>query len=252
MYRIFNKDIVASELFTVNLTQEEVKLVLEGNMFRDHPELIPDDCIIIEQEAPFNYPTFDKKVNTIREMTREEQILILSKIDLLYEGEYIKNGKIITVPVPDNLFQKKWESPNWIEGMNLEERIKTYDKMIDKYKDEIRESGFIYISSKEKITHNQKARDKDTALLLGKMNAQKILESKYPDKKTKWYFNKEDILETDFNTLQDIFVQGSLFIQAVFDAEGYFKSLEPNNLLSIDDFRNKIDEISEVKCYKSL
>lgn len=68
MFRIFNKDVISKELFTVNLSQQEVDVVLEGDLFKDHPELSPQACIVVEQDYPFSFPTFDREKNTIREM----------------------------------------------------------------------------------------------------------------------------------------------------------------------------------------
>lgn len=48
MFRIFNKDVISKELFTVNLSQQEVDVVLEGDLFKDHPELSPKACIVVE------------------------------------------------------------------------------------------------------------------------------------------------------------------------------------------------------------
>ena len=71
MFRIYDKNVIAKEIFSVNLTQEEVEIVLEGNLFKDHPELNPQDYVVIEQDYPFDYPTF--KNETIKEMTIYER-----------------------------------------------------------------------------------------------------------------------------------------------------------------------------------
>ena len=73
MFRIFNKDVISKELFTVNLSQQEVDVVLEGDLFKDHPELSPQACIVVEQDYPFSFPTFDREKNTIREMSLYER-----------------------------------------------------------------------------------------------------------------------------------------------------------------------------------
>ncbi len=57
----------------------------------------------------------------IKEMSREEKILIKNQMSLLQEGEYISKNKIISVERPTDLLKPLWKSPNWIEGATLEE-----------------------------------------------------------------------------------------------------------------------------------
>lgn len=69
----------------------------------------------------FNDP---KLVNgNIYEKTREDKILLDNKIELLQDGEYVENNKIIIVPAPEDLFQKLWnkELHIWEEGATLVE-----------------------------------------------------------------------------------------------------------------------------------
>ena len=133
MFRIHTKEKISKEIFTVNLTQEEVNLVLEGNIFKDHPELNPQDYIVIEQDYPFDYPTF--KDNTIKEMTIYERyqngLYALSErekeyqgdIITLSEGQYIdESGVLQTVPKPEGTrVEWNWETHDWEEkATNLE------------------------------------------------------------------------------------------------------------------------------------
>lgn len=133
MFRIHTKEKISKEIFTVNLTQEEVNLVLEGNIFKDHPELNPQDYIVIEQDYPFDYPTF--KDNTIKEMTIYERyqngLYALSErekeyqgdIITLSEGQYIdEKGVLQTIPkIEGTRVEWNWEIHEWEEkATNLE------------------------------------------------------------------------------------------------------------------------------------
>ena len=133
MFRIHTKEKISKEIFTVNLTQEEVDLVLEGNIFKDHSELNPQDYIVIEQDYPFDYPTF--KDNTIKEMTIYERyqngLYALSErekeyqgdIITLLEGQYIdEKGVLQTVPKIEGVkVEWNWETHEWEEkATNLE------------------------------------------------------------------------------------------------------------------------------------
>ena len=104
----------------------------------------------------YNNPTIDTINGNIREKTREELILIDNKLELLQDGEYVEDGEIIVVEVPDNLIKKTWDKNThiWKEGVTREElieerknKILEYKKLKDDKKD-LEESGF---SSEEEI-----------------------------------------------------------------------------------------------------
>ena len=133
MFRIYTKEKISKEIFTVNLSQEEVDLVLEGNIFKDHPELNPQDYVVIEQDCPFDYPTF--KDNTIKEMTIYERyqngLYALSEREKEYQGDIItlepgqyidENGVLQTVPKIEGVkVEWNWETHEWEEkATNLE------------------------------------------------------------------------------------------------------------------------------------
>ncbi len=133
MFRIHTKEKISKEIFTVNLTQEEVDLVLEGNIFKDHPELNPQDYVVIEQDYPFSYPTFEN--DTIKEMTIYERyqngLYALSErekeyqgdIITLSEGQYIdESGVLQTIPkIEGTRVEWNWKTHEWEEkATNLE------------------------------------------------------------------------------------------------------------------------------------
>ena len=127
MFRIYDKNIIAKEIFSVNLTQEEVEIVLEGNLFKDHPELNPQDYVVIEQDYPFDYPTYDELEDTIREMTlierhknglyelEEHEVVYNNDILRLEPGQFINlEGILQTVPkIEGTRVEWNWELNKW-------------------------------------------------------------------------------------------------------------------------------------------
>ena len=135
MFRIFNKDVISKELFTVNLSQQEVDVVLEGDLFKDHPELSPKACIVVEQDYPFSFPTFDRELNTIREMSLYEryknslyglqfnEVEYKNDILTLEAGQYVNEaGELITVPKIEGVrVEWDWNTHTWEDkATNLE------------------------------------------------------------------------------------------------------------------------------------
>ena len=120
------------ELFNTILTRTEVEQ--SGGLFVDHPELREENCIVVETERPFENPISDDLV-TIREMTREELILMKNKTELLLDGEYIETGEIKTVEKPLDLIRPIWnrELHVWSEGMTKEELMTERKNKILKY-----------------------------------------------------------------------------------------------------------------------
>lgn len=125
MFRVYSKEKVSKELFTVNLTSAEVQTVMGGNLFLDHPELKEEDCVVIERDNEVRNPTWDG--NELREMTREEKILWLEEINLLIDGEYIENGKIKEIKYDENLkyYRATWDKEQliWYDSIKKEELV---------------------------------------------------------------------------------------------------------------------------------
>ncbi|MGL5656868.1 MAG: DUF4376 domain-containing protein [Fusobacteriaceae bacterium] len=61
------------------------------------------------------------KEGIVKEKTREDEILLEGKLELLYPGEIMKDGKIEKIEIPGGLYKPLWKSPIWIEGATLEE-----------------------------------------------------------------------------------------------------------------------------------
>lgn len=98
---------------------------------RYYPEWNKDNHI--STEAKFQNPILDFGV--IREKTREELILLDNKTELLQDGEYIENNKIIRLEAPSYLFKKLWnkEKNLWEEGATQGEINLEVNKLIDEF-----------------------------------------------------------------------------------------------------------------------
>lgn len=175
MFRIYNKKRIAEELFSVNLTQEEINAVMGGNIFLDHPELKEGDCVVIERDNEVQNPTWDG--NELREMTREEKILLLEEIDLLVDGEYLENGEIKEVKYIKEL---GYYRPAWNKELHIWEEGTTKEEFIEMRKNKILEYS--------KLEEDKKA----------------LESSKFPvDEEIKAITERMAILEVDINNLQE-------------------------------------------------
>lgn len=98
---------------------------------RYYPEWNIDSHISTEVE--FQNPILDSGV--IREKTREESILLDNKIELLQDGEYVENNKIIKIEAPNYLLKKIWnkELKIWQEGAVKEDIKKEIEKLISEF-----------------------------------------------------------------------------------------------------------------------
>lgn len=199
------------------------------------------------------YATQNKYSNPIisdgvlREKTREELVLIDNKLELLQDGEYIEQGKIIIVPAPGNLLKKKWDKTAhvWGEGATVEELKEYYFNKINTYKAEILEVGFDFNG------HQQKCREKDLALLGNAIAANEDAQVYSKTPVSHWSFNDHDVVEMSLEDLKHLRIAGATFVQAIFTVEAQLKASEANILLEKQDFIKKVDELSTVKCFKS-
>lgn len=134
MIIVYTKEKEPKELFNTILTRTEVEQ--SGGLFVDHPELREENCIVVETERPFENPISDDLV-TIREMAREELILMKNKTELLLDGEYIEAREIKTIEKPLDLIRPIWnrELHIWNEGMTKEELMLKRKDLIMQYKE---------------------------------------------------------------------------------------------------------------------
>ena len=175
MFRIYNKKRIAEELFSVNLTQEEINAVMGGNIFLDHPELKEEDCVVIERDNEVQNPTWDG--NELREMTREEKILLLGEEDLLINGEYIENNEIKEIKYDENL---KYYRPTWNKELHIWEEGTTREEFIEMRRNKILE--YSKLEEEKRIFEN----------------------TKFPsENEVEVIIEKMAILEVDINNLQE-------------------------------------------------
>lgn len=224
--------------------------------FKKNPSLYYPDWKNIYYASPtkYEYPIIDTN-DVIREMTREEKITILGMEELLEDGEYVEEGKIIKVEYDEKLgyLKRTWNKKThvWYEGATDEELQEKYYSIINSYKTEILETGYIFIDETKK-KHQQKCRDKDLALLGNAIAAQEDIATFSPETslKTLWAFNDGDTLEMTLQELKKLRLQGAMFVQVVFSIEAQLKSQENNIKLTKDDFIELINSNSEIKCWE--
>lgn len=149
MFRVYSKEKVSKELFTVNLLQGEIDTVMGGNLFLDHPELKQEDCVVIERDNEVQNPTWDG--NELREMTREEKILLLEEIDLLVDGEYLENGEIKEIKYIKEL---GYYRPTWNKELHIWEEGTTKEEFIEIRKNKILE--YSKLEEDKKLLENSK------------------------------------------------------------------------------------------------
>ncbi|WP_297639534.1 hypothetical protein [uncultured Clostridium sp.] len=133
-----------------------------GEFKAEPTKFYPDWNVInhISTEVEFQNPIYIDGV--IREKTREELILLDNKIELLHNGEYIENNKIIVVEAPNYLFKKLWNKENnsWEEGATQEEVNTDVNRLIDEYtllgdqKERWIKYGFDVLEIEEKMASN--------------------------------------------------------------------------------------------------
>lgn len=237
MFRVYTKEQKSREVFNVNLTAAEVKIVMENNLFLDHPELNKEDYIIVEQENLFVCPIYDAEKNIVEEATREQRILLFQEIDLLQDGEYIDEKRIVTVPCTENFFRKTWDKELhiWKEGATEEEIKTAWFDNINKWKPQVLEGPFNYVHTDGK-TYKQKLRvGKDDTLLSTAIQAL-IRNAEIPS--IEWAFDDENnsVLMTleDLRKLQDT---GFVWTQCVYEAERELKAMEADFTKDINFFR---------------
>lgn len=206
-----------------------------------------DKETMIASGIKYENPVLDDETQGLREKTREELILIDNKIELLADGEYIEQGKIIVVPCPEGLLKKKWDKTAhvWGEEATVEELKEFYFNLINKYKAEILEVGFNFNG------HQQKCREKDLALLGNAIAANEDAQVYSKTPVSHWSFNDHDVVEMSLEDLKHLRIAGATFVQAIFTVEAQLKAAEANILLEKQDFIKKVDELSTVKCFKS-
>lgn len=95
-----------------------------------------DNEKMIYSEEKFNdLIKIDPITNNLRLKTREEKIIEDNQINLLQDGEYIENNKIIKVDCNENYYKKTWDKENhvWFDSIEKEELTKMRKEKILNY-----------------------------------------------------------------------------------------------------------------------
>lgn len=240
---------------TNNRTDQDNKDILDGKYDNSETPLSYEERIakifsdwqegdiLVIADQPLKYPKLQG--DTLVEMTIEE-VCESGDLSVLDVGEVYQDGKIIKKEPSDDLFSPKWEYPNWIESMPQEEQEEYHNKLIDVLKAELLEDGFIY-ADKAKTSHQQKCRDKDLSYL-GNVIAS-MTDASIPT--MKWYFNNGDMLELSLEDMKGLRVNGAIFLSVVFGIEAQMKSEQPTKNITLEMFKDKVDTISQVKCWRA-
>ena len=142
MFRIYTKERDSKELFNVNLTAIEVRELMGNNLFLDYPEVDKNNCIIVEQEESFKYPTYSEGM--IREKTKEE--LVAEGIEVSLEpGEKIVNKKLVKIERPSQYHI--WNGSEWVvdfEEIKAIKREELKKKRAEKIEENIEVHGEVF------------------------------------------------------------------------------------------------------------
>ena len=240
MFYIYSKEKLPKVLFDVNLTSEEVKLYGGWDViFSYYPDIKKDETIIVERNAPFNYPILN--VNTIREMTREEKVE--NDIEIQLEaGEVIRDKKIVKIEKPQkNEKYLTWNKEKEQWNYDTEREQKDYFNTIDNIKVAILEYGFDYqVNGKE---HRQRCRDKDIAYMVANIVALQTAKTLGIEKTITWYFEDNVGMTAGLQELGQLMLYGTTFIQSVYDTENYFKTEVAPKEVTKEEFEAKRKEI---------
>ena len=114
-------------------------------------------------------PILDNGV--LREKTREELILLNNRLELLQDGEYVKDGEIVVVEVPKDLLKPKWSRDLniWVEGMTKAELIEERKNKIVEF-EKLEEEKKILEGSKFSTEDEVKAITEKIEVLEGDIN----------------------------------------------------------------------------------
>ena len=181
--------------------------------------------------------------------------------NLLKDGDYIQDGKLITVEYEGLGYLKRaWNKQKhvWYESATEEEVKIAYCDLIIEYQNQVMEVGFVWthLHDEESKTHIQRVRDTDILKLETAIStlvdSRTIAETKkttpvittYP-----WHFDDlgEDICELAETELRELrLVGGGVFAAAVYETCKVLKQIEPNLNITLEDF------LTELKKHTSI
>lgn len=222
---------------------KDIKLVY--SVYANNLEEVKKEPLKYYTEYTKNMFIVDKKFEhpivideQIREMNKKEKVERNIEVQL-YDGEYIKDKKLILVKKPGNFYYWDNKQSEWI--LNEDELKNNYFKIVEQYKEEKLESGFEY-KYKDK-TYIQKCREKDISTISTNIISLQTLEKIGINKKITWYFSDESYSVFGLKELQDLMMFGVSFVQSVYDTEHFFKTQNPKDILTKEEFETKRKEI---------
>lgn len=181
---------------------------------------------------------------TLREKSREEQIILDNKIELLYDGEVLRDGEIVKIEPTQEFYMKVWNKVSEVWEESSQSKA-LYEKDIDNLKDQILENGFVF-TDLDGITHRQKSRDKD------KTNLESIISAmeEYGINEYHWYFDVNDNPLLTLADYKEMKKQGFIFNGYVFAVENQLKKLAPSRNIDFNEYKNRVNALSTVKCFE--
>lgn len=197
----------------------------------------------------YDHPIVDDD-NIIREMTREEKILKLGMEELLEDGEYIQDGKLIVVEYDEKLgyLKRTWnkETHIWYEGATEEEITEHMGVLVTKLLYDVMAIGCEVTIQEEK--HQQSLDDDKRKALNERISGFDLAqELGTPVSQVAWPF-KDDGTDTVVMSV-DEFKQMTLYCLGYGEkcclAAELLKAKRKVNS-TIDDFYNELKNVGEI------
>ncbi|RHF72338.1 hypothetical protein DW663_07080 [Fusobacterium mortiferum] len=197
----------------------------------------------------YDYPIVDDD-NIIREMTREEKILKLGMEELLEDGEYIQDGKLIVVKYDEKLgyLKRTWnkETHIWYEGATEEEITEHMGVLVTKLLYDVMAIGCEVTIQEEK--HQQSLDDDKRKALNERISGFDLAqELGTPISQVAWSF-RDDGTDTVVMSV-DEFKQMTLYClgygEKCYLAAELLKAKRKVNS-TIDDFYNELKNVGEI------
>lgn len=197
----------------------------------------------------YDHPIVDDD-NIIREMTREEKILKLGMEELLEDGEYIQDGKLIVVEYDEKLgyLKRTWnkETHIWYEGATEEEITEHMGVLVTKLLYDVMAIGCEVTIQEEK--HQQSLDDDKRKALNERISGFDLAqELGTPISQVAWPF-RDDGTDTVVMSI-DEFKQMTLYClgygEKCYLAAELLKAKRKVNS-TIDDFYNELKNVDEI------
>lgn len=226
------------------------ELVNLGKLLLQNGEKIEDNKIVKVLQPDYYY-TWNKK-----------SFIWEADESLLKDGDYLQNGKLITVEYDESLgyLKRAWNKQKhvWYESATEEEVKIAYCDLIIEYQNQVMEAGFLWTHQHdgESKTHIQRVRDTDILKLETAISTLVDSRTIVETQKTTpvittylWHFDDlgEDICELTETELRELrLVGGGVFAAAVYETCKVLKQIESNLNITLEDF------LTELKKHTSI